>query len=52
MAIRIDRATNITPESWFNMKNKLDLWKAEQKDPKFIPFPVYENIESNELIEG
>lgn len=42
MAIRIGRATNTTPESWLNMQNKLDLWKAVQKNPKVIPFPVIE----------
>ncbi len=51
MAIRIGRATNTSPESWLNMQNKLDIWKAEQKDPEVIPFPVYEDTESKHLIE-
>ena len=52
MAIRIGRATNTTPESWLNMQNKLDLWKAEQKDPKVIPFPVFDNSEPTHVMEG
>ena len=52
MAIRIARATNTTPESWLNMQNKVDLWKAEQKDPKVIPFPVFDESETKGLMEG
>ena len=52
MAIRIGRATNTTPESWLNMQNKLDLWKAEQKDPKVIPFPIFDNSEPTQVLEG
>ncbi|QEN06370.1 addiction module antidote protein, HigA family [Thiospirochaeta perfilievii] len=52
MAIRIARATNTTPESWLNMQNKVDLWKAEQKDPKVIPFPVFDEPETKGLMEG
>lgn len=50
MAIRIARATNTTPESWLNMQNKVDLWKAEQKDPKVIPFPVFDESQIDDLM--
>ena len=52
MAIRISKATNTTPESWLNMQNKVDLWKAEQKDPKVIPFPAFDNSNTEHLMEG
>jgi len=52
MAIRIARATNTTPESWLNMQIKVDLWKAEQKDPKVIPFPVFDKSQTDDLMEG
>ncbi len=41
MATRIAKATNTSPESWLNMQSKLDLWSAEQKDLKVIPFPTF-----------
>jgi len=31
MAIKIAKATETSPESWFTMQAKLDLWKASQK---------------------
>ena len=40
MAIRIAKATNISPESWMNMQQKLTLWTAyqnEQKNVKLFP---------------
>lgn len=52
MAIRIGQATKTTPESWLNIQNKVDLWKAEQKDPKVIPFPVFEDSDTEGLMEG
>ena len=52
MAIRIARATNTTPESWLNMQNKVDLWKAEQKDPEVISFPVFDDYVAEDLMEG
>jgi antitoxin HigA-1 len=39
MAIRIGKATRTSPESWLNMQIKLDLWKAEKKNPEVVPFP-------------
>ncbi|KQC14453.1 MAG: XRE family transcriptional regulator [Desulfuromonas sp. SDB] len=39
MAVRIAKATNTSPESWMKMQIKLDLWKAENKKTKVIPFP-------------
>jgi addiction module HigA family antidote len=39
MAVRIGKATNTSAQSWLNMQSKLDLWKAEQKKFKIIPFP-------------
>ena len=36
MAVRIGEATGTSPESWYNMQVKLDLWKAIQKVPKNI----------------
>lgn len=50
MAIRIAKATNTTAESWMNMQMKLDIWKAEQKETKVIPFPNYG--EKHEIMEG
>ena len=38
MAIKIAKATNTSPESWFNMQAKLDLWKASQRNYKIIEF--------------
>jgi len=52
MAIRIARATNTTPESSLNMQNKLDLWKAEQKNPQIIPFPEFNNSYDAQVMEG
>lgn len=48
MAIRIGKATRTSPESWLNMQIKLDLWKAEQKNPEVIVFPVKANDADNE----
>ncbi len=39
MAVRIAKATKTSPESWMNMQVKLDLWKAQNKKAKVIPFP-------------
>lgn len=39
MAVRIGKATNTSAQSWLHMQSKLDLWKAEQKKFKIIPFP-------------
>jgi antitoxin HigA-1 len=36
MALRIGEATSTSPESWLAMQNKLDLWKAMQKEPKNV----------------
>jgi addiction module HigA family antidote len=36
IAVRIGKATNTSPESWLTMQNKLDLWKAMQKEPKNV----------------
>lgn len=44
MAVRIGKATRTSPESWLNMQIKLDLWEAEKRNPKVIPFPVKEYI--------
>ena len=33
VAVRIGKATNMSPESWLAMQTKLDLWKAMQKEP-------------------
>ena len=38
MAIKIAKATETTPESWFNMQSKLDLWKASRRKYKVIEF--------------
>ena len=43
MAIRIASATNTTPKSWINMQSKLDLWHAENKKIKVMPFSELEN---------
>ncbi|MDX9800517.1 MAG: HigA family addiction module antitoxin [Spirochaetia bacterium] len=51
MAVRIGKATNTTPESWLKMQIRRDLWEAEQKNPKVIPFPVAAEPEL-ELKEG
>ncbi|MDO4192993.1 MAG: HigA family addiction module antitoxin [Erysipelotrichaceae bacterium] len=41
MAIRIDKATNTSPESWMNMQQKLTLWTAYQNEPKNVKlFPL------------
>ena len=34
MAVRISKATSTSPESWFNMQAKLDLWEAQQESFK------------------
>jgi addiction module HigA family antidote len=36
MALRISEATKTSPESWLNMKTKLDLWNALQKKPENV----------------
>ena len=33
MALRISEDTHTSPESWFNMQTKLDLWYALQNKP-------------------
>jgi plasmid maintenance system antidote protein VapI len=38
MAIKIAKATETSPESWFNMQSKLDLWKASRKKYKVMEF--------------
>ena len=38
MAIKIAKATETSPESWFNMQSKLDLWKASQHNYKVVEF--------------
>ena len=38
MAIKIAKATDTSPESWFNMQAKLDLWKASQRNYEIIGF--------------
>ncbi len=38
MAIKIAKATETSPESWFNMQSKLDLWKASRKNYKVMEF--------------
>ncbi|WP_446008319.1 HigA family addiction module antitoxin [Candidatus Electrothrix sp.] len=39
MAIKIAQATGTSPESWFNMQAKLDLWNASQRTYKMMKFP-------------
>ena len=48
MAIRIGKVTKTSPESWLNMQTKLDLWKAEQKNPEVISFPIKASDVENE----
>ncbi|MCG7853151.1 MAG: HigA family addiction module antitoxin [Methanosarcinaceae archaeon] len=50
MAVRISKATNTTSESWMKMQIKLDLWKAENRKTKVIPFPKLDSENLN-LIE-
>ena len=38
MAIKIAKATETSPESWFNMQSKLDIWKASQHNYKVMEF--------------
>ncbi len=38
MAIKIAQATETSPESWFNMQSKLDLWRASQHKYKVVEF--------------
>ena len=38
MAIRIGKATRTTPESWFYMQAKLDLWLADQQPSQVEEF--------------
>jgi len=38
MAIKIAKATETSPESWFNMQSKLDLWNASRKNYTVIEF--------------
>ncbi len=38
MAIKIAQATDTSPESWFNMQSKLDLWTASRHTYKVIEF--------------
>jgi addiction module HigA family antidote len=51
MAVRIAKATDTSPESWFSMQSKLDIWKSEHKDLNVIHFPV-NKIKFEELQEG
>lgn len=48
MAVRIGKATRTSAESWLNMQTKMDLWEAEKKNPKVIPFPVKEDFNKSE----
>ena len=45
LAVKIDRATGTSPESWLNMQTRLDLWKAEQKQHNVVPFPAISDTE-------
>jgi len=36
MAVRIGEATGTTPESWFEMQNRLSLWEAKLHTPKVM----------------
>ncbi len=47
MAVRIAKATKTTSESWMKMQVKLDLWKAENKKTKVIPFPIHDSEKVN-----
>ena len=38
MAIKIAKATQTSPESWFNMQSKLDLWEASRKNYTVMAF--------------
>lgn len=38
MAIKIAKATETTPESWFNMQGKLDLWNASRLEYDVMEF--------------
>lgn len=38
MAVKIAQATGTSPESWFNMQAKLDLWNASQRTYKVTKF--------------
>ncbi len=50
MAIRIAKATNTSPESWMEMRQKLTLWEAAQHLPKnVIPFPSLYSEETEPL---
>ena len=40
MAIKIAIATETSPESWFNMQSKLDLWKASRETYKVVSFAL------------
>ena len=45
MAMRIAEATGTSPESWYGMQIKLDLWIAKQKFPSGVKrFPVERHI--------
>lgn len=48
MAVRIGKATRTSPESWLNMQTKLDLWEAQKRNPKVVPFPVKEDFNESE----
>ena len=43
----IGKATGTSPESWLNMQTKLDLWKAEKRNPKVIAFPIKKVAKKN-----
>ena len=36
MAVRVGKATATSPESWFNMQTKLDLWHAQRRAPSNV----------------
>lgn len=47
MAVRISKATKTSAESWLNMQIRLDLWYANQKECKVIPFPEIKEFQEN-----
>ena len=44
MAIRIGKATRTTPESWFYMQAKLDLWLADQQPSQVEEFETVGSV--------
>ena len=44
MAIRIGKATRTTPESWFYMQAKLDLWLADQRPSQVEEFETVGSV--------